>query len=439
MTVRRRIHWIKLAWILAPALVACASVADSATDPNSAAEQGFEIAFESDRGGSSDVWVLTGKGKQHPLTGGGSVEAQPSPAPSPQQGVASYMSDRDGDFDIYAETRNGTVQVTNHPAPDYAPAWTPDGTRIAFVSERFGSKDVFVASVEPGVSFQRLTSSPNADTDPAWAPNSVRIALASNRAGTYDIWFFDLGSKHRLTHNGANDFEPAFSPSGGRVAFTRRNKFGNYDIYVIQANGNGLMRLTTNAAEDSEPTWSPDGEQIAFVSNRGGSYDIFIMNADGTGQTNFSQSPAASTYHRPGRPAIRRRKPRQRRKRHSAVSPARASGRIAARGSSARRAPTSSVAWVATTRSSPLAETTSLAVAAARTRSKAGQARTGSWPATGGRTSCSAATRTTGDALTGRPLTRGTRSKHSSSHDAGERNSLRCSPVYDAGRRDASR
>lgn len=293
MTVRRRIHWIKLAWILAPALVACASVADSATDPNSAAEQGFEIAFESDRGGSSDVWVLTGKGKQHPLTGGGSVEAQPSPAPSPQQGVASYMSDRDGDFDIYAETRNGTVQVTNHPAPDYAPAWTPDGTRIAFVSERFGSKDVFVASVEPGVSFQRLTSSPNADTDPAWAPNSVRIALASNRAGTYDIWFFDLGSKHRLTHNGANDFEPAFSPSGGRVAFTRRNKFGNYDIYVIQANGNGLMRLTTNAAEDSEPTWSPDGEQIAFVSNRGGSYDIFIMNADGTGQTNFSQSPGS--------------------------------------------------------------------------------------------------------------------------------------------------
>ncbi len=279
MAVRRRIRWNNFACILAPTLaVACAAlVADSAPGQSSAPDGGLEISFESHRGGSADIWVLTGKGKERRETGSaGSEEAQPSPSP---QGTASYTSERDGDYDIYAKTQDGTEQVTHNPAPDYEPAWSPDGRRIAFVSERFGSKDVFISSVEPGASFQRLTKSPKDDTDPAWAPNSVRLALSSNRAGSYDIWLFDIGSRRQLTHNQANDFDPAFYV------------FNNYDIWVIRTNGQGLARLTTSPAEDSEPTWSPDGQQIAFVSNRTGSYDIFIMNADGTEETNFSMSP----------------------------------------------------------------------------------------------------------------------------------------------------
>jgi dipeptidyl aminopeptidase/acylaminoacyl peptidase len=290
---RRRIRWNKLSWILVPTLaVGCASLAaDTAPGRTAATDASLEIFFESDRSGSTDVWVLTAKGKARTeATRPGSVEAQPTSSP---QGTAGYTSDRDGDYDIYADTKDGTVQLTHDPAPDYSPAWTPDGKRIAFVSERFGNKDIFITSVELGASFQRLTTSRAADMDPTWAPNSLRIALSSNRAGTYDIWLFDIGSKHRLTTNAANDFEPAFSPGGGRVAFTRRNTSGNYDIWVKQTNGEGLMRLTTDPAEDSEPTWSPDGQSIAFVSNRGGNYDVYVMNADGSGETNFSESPGS--------------------------------------------------------------------------------------------------------------------------------------------------
>jgi Tol biopolymer transport system component len=290
---RRRIRWAKLGWILVPTLaVGCASLAaDTAPGGNAATDAGLEIVFESDRSGSTDVWVLTAKGKARTeATGAKSVEAQPTSSP---QGTAGYTSDRDGDYDIYADTNGGTVQLTNNAAPDYSPAWTPDGKRIAFVSERFGNKDIFVTSVEPGASFQRLTMSRGADMDPTWAPDSLRIALSSNRAGTYDIWLFEFGRKRQLTSNAANDFDPAFSPGGDRVAFTRRNTSDNYDIWVKQTNGKGLTRLTTNPAEDSEPTWSPDGQSIAFVSNRGGNYDVYVMNADGSGETNLSQSPGS--------------------------------------------------------------------------------------------------------------------------------------------------
>jgi WD40 repeat protein len=290
--VRRRISWNNLGWILAPALaVFCAALAaDSAPGRNSIAAQGVEIAFETNRGGSSDVFVLTGvKSAGCQVCNSGIEEAQPSPAPD---GEASYASDRDGNYDIYAETSSGRVQVVDHPARDYSPAWSPDGTRIAFVSERFGNKDVFIASVDPGASFTRLTHSSKADMDPAWAPDGRRLAVSSNRAGTYDIWIMDVGLRQQLTDTRANDFEPAFSPAGDRVAFTRRNKFGNYDIYVIRTDGTELKRLTNSSAEDSEPTWSPEGDRIAFVSSRSGNYDIFVMSADGSGETNFSAHPA---------------------------------------------------------------------------------------------------------------------------------------------------
>ena len=77
----------------------------------------------------------------------------------------------------------------------------------------------------------------------------------------------------------------------GRIAFAS-NRAGNFEIYVMNANGTGVTRITHNSAFDDEPAWSPDGTKLAFVSERAGNAEIYVMNANGTGVTRLTNNPA---------------------------------------------------------------------------------------------------------------------------------------------------
>ena len=256
-------------------------------------ESELVIALESwsvDR--SANLFKASAPNEARPAVVSPNEDTQPAISP---QGHLAFASDRGGDFDVYVKRRDGeTEQVTDHVASDYEPAWSVEGERLAFVSERTGNLDIFVSLAEKDAFATRLTMSPAVDTNPAWSPVGIRLAFASNRKGNYDIWILDLGQKpKRLTRNAAADFDPAWSPDGQRLAFTRRSPAGNYDIYVINAAGGGLRRLTNSPAEDAEPNWSPSGEQIAFVTDRDGNYEIYVMNADGARKRNFSQRPGS--------------------------------------------------------------------------------------------------------------------------------------------------
>ena len=123
---------------------------------------------------------------------------------------------------------------------------------------------------------------PPATPVPAGSP--ARIAFGSNRDGDHEIYVMNADGTGvvQLTHNTALDAAPAWSPDGRRIAF-RSNRDGNPEIYVMNADGTGVVRLTHNAALDAAPAWSPDGRRIAFTSGRDGDFEIFVMSADGTG------------------------------------------------------------------------------------------------------------------------------------------------------------
>ncbi len=89
---------------------------------------------------------------------------------------------------------------------------------------------------------------------------------------------------------------PFWSPDGRRIVFQSDRIDGNREIYLMNADGSGLVRLTQNAAEDQTPVWSPDGTRIAFQSDRDGNLEIYVMNADGSGQRNLTRHPAEDSH-----------------------------------------------------------------------------------------------------------------------------------------------
>jgi len=119
--------------------------------------------------------------------------------------------------------------------------------------------------------------------------STSRIAFSSTRFGNYEIYVMnaDGSATTRLTNNSATDDWPSWSPDGRRIAF-RSTRDGNSEIYVMGANGSAPTRLTNNPAFDGQPNWSPDGQRIAFVSFRDGTLDIYVMNADGSAPTRLT-------------------------------------------------------------------------------------------------------------------------------------------------------
>ena len=95
-----------------------------------------------------------------------------------------------------------------------------------------------------------------------------------------------------------------FPGENGKIAFNS-DRDGNYEVYVMNADGSGQANLTNNAAADFQPSWSPDGTQIAFASTRDGNYEVYVMNADGSGQANLTNN-AAIDFYPTGRPTARR-------------------------------------------------------------------------------------------------------------------------------------
>ena len=142
-----------------------------------------------------------------------------------------------------------------------------------------------------------LTTDPANDMRPAWSADGARIAFFSSRSGNYDIWVMnaDGGNQRQLTDDPADDRRPAWSPDGMHLAFDS-DRAGTRDIWVMDADGGNLRQLTSGPAQDSFPAWSPDGNGIAFYSYEGGVLDIWAVGVKGFLQGDETGQPGRVTH-----------------------------------------------------------------------------------------------------------------------------------------------
>jgi hypothetical protein len=232
------------------------------------------------------VSVMGFDGGQYGAVGNSPVDGlYPSFSPDGAQVVFQRNSN------IFVMNNDGTNlhQITNT-GLDASPAWSPNGTKIAFASRRTGRWQIFLMN-EDGTSQVNISNSSANDTLPAWSFSGANIAFtrAPLAVPVEKIWTMTSagGSQTQITTGAGNDERATYSPDNSSIAFST-DRDGNWEIYKIPASGGTATRLTNNPAADTNPAWSPDNSAVAFASNRSGTTRIWATSPDGSIQTQIS-------------------------------------------------------------------------------------------------------------------------------------------------------
>lgn len=215
------------------------------------------------------------------------TEPAPQPAPtetpSPLTCMIAFDSERDGNREIYVMGPDGSdpVNLSNDPGDDHHPAWSPDGSQIAFVSSRSYEGEegqyIFVMSAD-GSHLRRLTSNPNSDF-PDWSDDGSRIVYISND----DVWVMNAdgsGQPVNLTNSPEKDRQPLWSPDSSQIAWLRGEEFSR-NIFLMNADGSDARQITDDG-NVHEIAWTVDGQLFANWESVEHGCCNFVMNADGS-------------------------------------------------------------------------------------------------------------------------------------------------------------
>jgi len=249
---------------------------------------GKKIAFQNIERTKFDIRVVDLESKaQTFLTDDYSIDIRPTWSSSGK--FVYFSSDRGGGTNIWRATPQGALQqVTTGAGQDVEVAISRDGKRMAFVTLRQNA-DLWRLPVSPRTGLatgqpEAVISTTREDSRGAWSPDGTSIAFNSDRSGEMNIWIHSLaqGSARQLTTGRGGDFQPNWSPDMKKIAFFS-SRSGKPNIWLAEVPGGALRQLTAGESRSVNPFFSPDGARIAFQSDRSGRLEVWVMNADGSG------------------------------------------------------------------------------------------------------------------------------------------------------------
>lgn len=281
---------------------------------------GREILFETNRSGTRvETWVMNADGSDQRLLfafpyGAGRLPWS-SNRPSALEGRIAFADRLSGGVgpdingsQIFTVQSDGSdrEQLTNSPNGNVLPAWSPDGTSMAFVSARSGSPEIWTMAAD-GRAPRQITFE-GGHLLPAWSPDGSKLGVVSSRSGRPQIYVMSASGTNvtQLTHEGSNSV-PAWSPDGRRIAFWSGNDRGFGQIWVMSADGSDKKQLTfprfdsytPNGSSANAPAWL-FSDKIVYWSGIEHQYgQIWVMNGDGSDQRQLTDEPAPASSDNP--------------------------------------------------------------------------------------------------------------------------------------------